>query len=101
MKKQEEIRRDEWSRLYELNLQKEKELKQKREDEKNKLEKLLKFSDDLDKSRKIEYYLNERREYLLSKNLFTDEEKNYFEWGIKKARWINPLLNEKDELLDP
>ena len=101
VKKQEEIRRDEWKRLYDLKLQLEKELKQKREDEKNKLEKLLKFSDDLDKSKKIEYYLNERREYLLSKNLFTDEEKNYFEWGIKKARWINPLLNEKDELLDP
>lgn len=101
VEKQEEINRAEWKRLYELKLQKEKELKQKREDEKNKLEKLLKDSDDLDKSKKMEYYLNERREYLLSKNLFTDEEKYYFEWGIKKARWINPLLNEKDELLDP
>ena len=101
LEKQEEIRRDEWSRIYELKLQKEKELKLKRENEKDKLEKLLKFSDDLDNSKKIEYYLNERREYLLSKNLFTDEEKNYFEWGIKKARWINPLLDETDELLDP
>lgn len=88
------------NRVRDLQIQIERELKQKREDEKNKLEKLLKFSNDLDEAKKIELYLNERKEYLLSKNLFNEDEKEYYEWGIKKARWINPLMNEKDELLD-
>lgn len=99
-KRQEYIEREEMNRVRDLQIQIERELKQKREDEKNKLEKLLKFSNDLDEAKKIELYLNERKEYLLSKNLFNEDEKEYYEWGIKKARWINPLMNEKDELLD-
>ncbi|CAM3174095.1 hypothetical protein KADA111694_07525 [Kaistella daneshvariae] len=59
----------------------------------------MKFSDALYKAKKIENYLNERKEFLLSKNLSHEDEKEYDEWGIKKAAWLNPLLDEKDELL--
>lgn len=101
IEKKEKIKQKEWRRLYDLKLQQEKIIKLQRDEEKIKLEKLLKFSDDLDKAKKIEYYLNERREFLLSKNLFNKEEKEYYEWGIKKVAWLNPLLDEKDEPLDP
>ena len=101
IEKQEKIKQKEWRRLYDLKLHQEEKIKQQRDDEKIKLEKLLKFSDDLSKAKKIENYLNERKEFLLSKNLFNEDEKEYYEWGIKKTAWLNPLLDEKDELVDP
>ena len=100
VEKQQKIIYKEQRRLYDLKLQNEQEVFQKRQAEKSKLDELLSFSNDLDKAKKIEIYLNERREYLLTKGLFTNEEKEYYEWGIKKAAWIKPLIDEKDDLLD-
>lgn len=100
IEKQQKIIYKEQRRLYDLKLQNEQELLQKRQAEKSKLDNLLNFSNELDKAKKIEIYLNERREYLLSKDLFTNEEEEYYEWGLKKAAWINPLLDEKDEFVD-
>lgn len=40
----------------------------------------------------MENYLTERKAYLESNNLFDEEEKQYFEWGIEKVARLNPIL---------
>ncbi|WP_449400976.1 hypothetical protein [Chryseobacterium wanjuense] len=86
----------------------ERERKQKMRDEENeRLEALKKLEllekqkvDDLresayqfEKAEKIYNYLNKRKEFLIKKELYTDVEKEYYEWGILKTKQIDPLEN--------
>ena len=63
------------------------------EKEIKKVEKLIMEAENFDKAKKIEKYLTERKEWLMQNNLFTNEEKLYFDWGIQQYKRLNPLLN--------
>lgn len=67
------------------------------ENENKKIEKLITEAENFDKAKKIERYLIERKEFLIQNNLFSNEEKLYFEWGMSQCRKLNPLLNTELE----
>lgn len=97
----------EYSREYHLQLEerwrkdaiiREQEQERKREIEKEqeKLEQLFIDAESYDKVKKVENYLIERRAYLEKNNLFTQNEKEYFEWGFEKLASENPILTKKN-----
>lgn len=97
----------EYSREYHLDLEerwrkdaviREQELEKKREIEKEqeKLKQLISDAEEYDIAKKVENYLNERKTYLEQANLFTDNEKEYFEWGMKKLAELNPILYKRN-----
>lgn len=77
--------------LKEKEFEKEKE----REREQKSIEELIVIAENFDKAKKIENYLNERKNYLIDNNLYTPDEKIYFEWGIKQCQNLNPLIKLK------
>jgi len=80
-------------RLREIEKEKEIQRLQEIEQQQKEIEKLILTAENFDKSKKVEIYLNERKSYLISNNLFTKEEESYFEWGMEQYRKLNPLLN--------
>lgn len=96
----------EYSKQYHLDLkvqwreqeiirQKEIEKKKEIEREQKEIENLKIAVNNFDEAKKIENYLQERKKYLISNNLFTKEEQDYYEWGIKQYQILNPLLNTR------
>lgn len=73
----------------------EKEEQTRIEEEKSKIEKLIVDAESFEKSLKILNYLKERKSYLIKHNLYTYEEAEYYEWGIKQSTLLNPLYNIK------
>lgn len=97
----------EYSREYHLQLEErwrkdaiirelEQEKKREIEKEQEKLNQLIIDAESYDRAKKVENYLIERRAYLEKNNLFTQNEKEYFEWGIEKLAGLNPILIKRN-----
>jgi hypothetical protein len=82
-------------RKQDLIRQAELEKKEHAEKEKRNLEQLIVDAENFDRAQKIVNYLKERKLYLEENNLFSREEAEYFEWGIKQCMKLNPLHNFK------
>ncbi|MGE8512819.1 MAG: hypothetical protein ACN6N7_08975 [Chryseobacterium culicis] len=79
--------------IRQVEIEKKKEI----EREQKEIENLKTTAKNFDEAKKIENYLQERKEYLIRNNLFTQEEKDYYEWGMKQYQILNPLLNMKKD----
>ncbi|OJX30424.1 MAG: hypothetical protein BGO86_00300 [Chryseobacterium sp. 36-9] len=83
-------------RQHDLLKEKEIEKQRKFEEEQKAVDELVITAENFDKSKKIENYLNERKNYLIRNNIFTDEEEIYFEWGMKQCQNLNPIDKPKN-----
>jgi len=61
------------------------------EKEKKDVERLLFDAENFDKSQKIVNYLNQRKKYLVEKDLFSKVDAEYFELGVMQGRKLSPL----------
>lgn len=74
--------------IKQQEIQKQKEI----EKEHKEVENLILTAENFDKARKIKNYLSERKTYLMENHLYTKEEEDYFEWGMKQYQKLNPLM---------
>ncbi|MEK6511844.1 hypothetical protein [Myroides odoratimimus] len=89
-------RREAYHKQMEIENKKKEEIKRLKQVEEQKLAQLITNSEKWDQNEKLLNYLTKRKEVLIEHNLYTGEEKEYFEWGlnfIKKAK--SELLFQK------
>lgn len=80
----EEIKkRDAYRKQMEVEQQKQEEIKRLIQLENEKVANLISNTEKWDQTEKILIYLEKRRLALIQNDLFTDKEKDYFEWGLK------------------
>ena len=82
--------KEQW-RLRDIELEKEREIKRKIEEEKKKVQELFQKAEECDKVQKVVNYLKSRKKLLLERDLFNDDEVEYYAWGLKQCQLINPL----------
>jgi len=68
------------------------EKQKKIEDEKREIENLIIVAENFEKSQRILKYLNERKKFLVENNLYTENQKKYYEWGVSQCNLLNPLF---------
>lgn len=89
----EEIKkRDAYHKQMEVEKQKQEEIKRLIQLENEKVENLISSAEKWYKTEKILTYLDKRKVALIQNNLFTDEEKDYFEWGLKIVKKMKSEL---------
>jgi hypothetical protein len=87
------IRREAYHKQMEIKKKEEDEIKRLRQLEEQKLSQLITNSEKWDQNEKLLNYLTKRKEFLIENNLYTNEEKEYFEWGL------NVIDKNKSDLL--
>lgn len=81
----------------EVERQKKEEVKRLKQLEKEKLEQLIDNAEKWSQTEKTLNYLTTRKQTLIENNLFTNEEKEYYEWGLKAIENIkSDLLTSKN-----
>ena len=85
---------------YEAELKRKEEIKQRRNEEVGKFNKLVKLSEQYHKSLLIRNYIAAKIEKEQSENTLDQETQEWINWAKDKADWIDPLINKKDEILD-
>jgi len=81
-KVEENKKRDERHRLYEIEQKKLKEIQRLKQLQVEKINKLFESSEKYIQADNVIKYLYDRKKYLLENNLFTQEEEEYNDWGI-------------------
>lgn len=89
-----------WHLNYEAELKRKEEIKQRRNEELEKFNKLLKLSEQYNKSLIIRKYIEAKKEKAQNENTLDQETQEWLNWANKKADWIDPLVNYEDELLN-
>ena len=89
-----------WHLNYEAELKRKEEIKQRRNEELEKFNKLLKLSEQYNKSLIIRKYIVAKKEKAQNENSLDQETQEWLNWANKKADWIDPLVNYEDELLN-
>ncbi|MGV0966980.1 hypothetical protein [Empedobacter falsenii] len=79
---EENKKRDEWHRLYDIEQEKIKEIQRIKQLQVEKINKLFESSEKYNQADIVLKYLTDRKKYLLKNNLFTQEEIEYNNWGM-------------------
>ena len=94
---QEEIRL--WHLEYEKKKQLEYEIQQKKEREYKDFMNLFTLSTRLHKTNIIRDYIHKYREYAIKNNSLDKEKEEWIRWATRKADWMDPFIEDDDELL--
>ncbi|SHH04022.1 hypothetical protein SAMN05443549_11236 [Flavobacterium fluvii] len=76
------------------------EIKKRRDDEVDKFNRLVKLSEQYDKTRIIRQYIEAVKQKAINTNNLTPEKQEWINWATDKADWLDPLINRPDEILD-
>ncbi|WP_338645027.1 hypothetical protein V5J73_08640 [Flavobacterium sp. KS-LB2] len=89
-----------WHLNYEAELKKKEEIKQRRNEEVEKFNNLLKLSEQYNKSLIIRKYIDAKKEKAQNENTLDQETQEWINWANDKADWLDPLINKPDDILD-
>jgi hypothetical protein len=96
--------REEESRLWHIKYEEEKkrkeEIKKRRDEEVDKFNRLVKLSEQYDKTLKIRQYIEAIKKNAINTNNLTPEKQEWINWATDKADWVDPLINKPDDILD-
>ena len=76
------------------------EIKQRRNEEVEKFNKLVKLSEQYNKSLLIRKYIEAKKEKAQNENTLDQETQKWINWANDKADWVDPLINKPDDILD-
>jgi hypothetical protein len=99
----EKIREEEsliWHIKYEEELRHKEEIKKRRDEEIDKFNRLVKLSEQYDKTLVIRQYIEAAKQKAIKANNLTLEKQEWINWATDKADWVDPLINKPDEILD-
>jgi hypothetical protein len=89
-----------WHLNYEAELKRKEEIKQRRNEEVEKFNKLVKLSEQYNKSLLIRNYIEAKKAKAIKENTLDQETQEWINWANDKADWLDPLINKPDEILD-
>lgn len=89
-----------WRLQYEEKLKIEQEIKKRRNEEVEKFNRLVKLSEQYDKTLLIRQYIEAVKQKAINTNSLTPEKQEWINWASDKADWVDPLINKTDEILD-
>lgn len=89
-----------WHLNYEAELKKKEEIKQLKNEEVEKFNKLVKLSEQYNKSLLIRKYIEAKKEIAQKENTLDQETQEWINWASDKADWLDPLINKPDDILD-
>lgn len=96
--------REENSRLWQIQYEEEKkrkeEIKKRRDEEVDKFNRLVKLSEQYDKTLLIRQYIEAVKQKAINTNNLTPEKQEWINWANDKADWVDPLINKPDDILD-
>ncbi|MBG6188237.1 hypothetical protein [Flavobacterium sp. CAN_S2] len=100
-------REKEWEERSRIaNLKREEEEKRKaeinkrRDEEVDKFNRLVKLSEQYDKTLIIRQYIEAVKQKAINTNNLTPEKLEWIDWATNKADWVDPLINKPDDILD-
>lgn len=76
------------------------EIKKLKDEEVSKFNKLVKLSEQYDKTLIIRQYIDAEKQKAISTNNLTPEKQDWINWATDKADWLDPLINKPDAILD-
>lgn len=76
------------------------EIKKRKDEEVDKFNRLVKLSEQYDKTRIIRQYIEAVKQKAINTNNLTPEKQEWINWATDKADWLDPLINRPDEILD-
>ena len=89
-----------WHLNYEAELKRNEEIKQRRNEEVEKFNKLVKLSEQYNKSLLIRKYIDAKKEKAKNDNTLDQGTQEWINWANDKADWLDPLINKPDDILD-
>lgn len=89
-----------WHLNYEAELKRKEEIKQRRNEEVEKFNKLIKLSEQYNKSLLIRKYIEAKKEKAQNENTLDHKTQELINWANDKADWLDPLINKPDDILD-
>ncbi len=99
-----EKEREERSKIARLKREEEEkrlaEIKKRRDEEVEKFNRLVKLSEQYDKTLIIRQYIEAVKQKAINTNSLTPEKQEWINWATNKADWVDPLINKPDEILD-
>ena len=100
----EKIRKEEnklWHLQYEEEQKRKEEIKKLKNEEAEKFNRLLALSEQYNKALLIRQYIEAEKQKAIRSNNLTVEKCEWLSWACDKADWLDPLVNRRDDLLDP
>jgi hypothetical protein len=92
------------SRIANLKREKEEkrnaEIKKRRDEEVDRFNRLVKLSEQYDKTLIIRQYIEAVKQKAINTNNLTPEKLEWIDWATNKADWVDPLINKPDDILD-
>jgi len=76
------------------------EIKQLKDEEVSKFNKLVALSEQYDKTLKIRQFIEAKKQNTIDTNSLTAKKQEWIDWANDKADWLDPLINKPDDLLD-
>ena len=76
------------------------EIKKRRDEEVQKFNRLVKLSEQYDKTLIIRQYIEAVKQKAINTNNLTPEKLEWINWATNKADWVDPLINKSDDILD-
>lgn len=76
------------------------EIKKRRDEEVDKFNRLVKLSEQYDKTLIIRQYIEAVKQKAVNTNNLTPEKQEWINWATDKADWVDPLINKPDDILD-
>lgn len=89
--------REEWKKQYEIQRKKEKDFQKLQDQELHDFQQLLTNSDLLFKAENMRSYINKVKEISLEKGNYSTEIDNWIDWANRKANWLDPLHDFKED----
>jgi len=89
-----------WHIQYEEEKKRKEEIKKCRDEEVDKFNRLVKLSEQYDKTLMIRQYIEAVKQKAINTNNLTPEKQEWINWANDKADWIDPLINKPDDILD-
>lgn len=88
-----------WRLNYQAELKSKEEIRQRRNDEAEKFNKLVKLSEQYDRSLKIRKFIEAKKQKAQIENTLDQLTQEWINWANDKADWLDPLLLKSDDLL--
>lgn len=76
------------------------EIKKRRDEEVEKFNRLVKLSEQYDKTLIIRQYIEAVKQKAINTNNLSPEKQEWINWANDKVDWIDPLINKPDDILD-
>jgi len=89
-----------WNLNYQEELKRKEEIRQRKNQEIEKYNNLVKLSEQYNKTLMIRQYIEEVKHKAINSNNLTPEKQEWINWANDKADWIDPLINKPVEILD-